>query len=57
MTEGEWKEAFISAMEAHGGTASNMAEEEADHQWRNAPNVEEIDPVEWANKIAPAYRR
>ncbi|MCD5327892.1 hypothetical protein ACFFU8_09340 [Chromobacterium piscinae] len=57
MTEGEWKAAFITAMEAHGGSAFNMAEEEADYQWMNAPNVEEIDPIALANKIAPAYLR
>lgn len=55
MDEQEWKAAFIAAMQAHGRAAARVAEEEADHQWMTAPNVESIDPEAWANKIAPAY--
>lgn len=55
MDEQEWKSAFIQAMQTHGRNAEKVAEEEADYQWMTAPNVESIDPVVWANRIAPAY--
>lgn len=55
MEEVEWKIAFIGAMQANGRAAAKVAQEEADYQWMTAPNVESLDPVEWANKVARAY--
>lgn len=53
MGEQEWKEAFKAEMHAAG--VGQKAEEEAEYQWMTAPNVEQIDPVKWARKVAPAY--
>lgn len=53
MNEEDWKAAFIRRMQMLG--AEKVAVEEADFQWATAPNVEQIDPEQWADKVAPAY--
>ncbi len=53
MDEHDWKDAFIRQMQLLG--AGKVAVEEANFQWATAPNVESIDPEQWANKVASAY--
>lgn len=53
MNEHDWKEVFKAEMHAAG--VGHMAKEETEYQLMIATNVEQIDPVKWARKVAPAY--